>query len=140
MRRRRKINEEATTVNPYGAYLRKNYQISPVRGVVLDYHGHDYEAWLRRRELENDFVNPASYMIGNLDNTENQIINLFKEISDLKETIVGYIDFPMLSKKQKAAIKNIKNKLDEINTILTKDVLSSLDELGTADQIKPREI
>ena len=136
-RRRRRINEEATAVNPYGAYIRKNYQISPVRGVVLDYHGHDQEAWERRRELENDFVNPPSYMIGNLDRTEQQIINLFKEISDLKSTIVGYYDFPMITKNQRMAIKNIKNKLDEINMILTKDVLASLDELGTADQLKP---
>lgn len=135
-RRRRRINEEATGVNPYGAYIRKNYQISPVRGVVLDYHGHDQEAWERRRELENDFINPPSYMIGNLDRTEQQIINLFKEISELKSTIVGYYDFPMITRKQRTAIKIIKKKLDDINTILTKDVLTALDELGTADQQK----
>lgn len=140
MKIRRRINEEATTVNPYGAYIRKNYQIAPVRGVVLDYHGHDQEAWERRRELENDFINPPSYMIGELDRTEQQIINLFKEISDLKANVISYLDFPMITKKQKQAIKNIKNKLDEVNTILTKDILSNLDELGTADQIKPRDL
>ena len=137
MKKRRKINEQASTISPYGAFIRKNYQISPVRGVVLDYHGHDQQAWEYRRELENDFVNPKSYMIGNLDQAETKIVNLFKDISDLKENIVKYLNFPMLTREQKEAIKNIKNQLDQMNTILTKDVLSNLDKLGTADQIKP---
>ena len=134
MKRYRKINEQATVVSPYGNFIRKNYQISPVRGVVLDYHGHDQEAWERRRELEQDAISPKSYLIGNLDQTESKIINLFKEVSDLRGIILGYISFPMITKKQKLAIKNIRDALDQINTLLTKDVLSNLDELGTAEQ------
>ena len=58
MKRRRHITENVTTSSPYGNFLRKNYQIAPVRGVVLDYHGHDYDAWLHRRELEQEAISP----------------------------------------------------------------------------------
>lgn len=137
---RRKLAENSTSPTPYGAFIRKNYQIAPAGPVVLDYSAHDKEAFVRRRELEQQAINQKSYMIGNLDNTENQIINLFKQISELKQNIIGYYDFPLITKHQKLAIKNIQNYLDKINTILTNDVLTNLDELGTAEQIKPRDL
>lgn len=139
-RRRRKLTETATSPTPYGAFIRKNYQIAPAGPVVLDYSEHDKEAFIRRRELEQQAIIQKSQMIGNLDATEGQIINLFKQISDLKQNIIGYYDFPFITRQQKRAIKNIQKNLDQISMLLTNDVLSNLDELGTADQPIPRDM
>lgn len=138
--RKKSLTETSTSPTPYGAFIRKNYQIAPAGPVTLDYSEHDKEAFVRRRELEQQAIEQKSYMIGNLDNTENQIINLFKQVSDLKQNIIGYYDFPFISKQQKLAIRKIQKQLDQINTILTNDILTNLDELGTADQVKPQDM
>lgn len=138
--RKRRLTETSTSPTPYGAYIRKNYQIAPAGPVRLDFSASDKEAFIRRRELEQQAIQQKSQLIGNLDASENQIINLFKQVSDLKQNIVGYYDFPFITKQQKQAIRNIQKNLEQVETILTNDILRNLDELGTVDQIKPEDL
>lgn len=138
--KRRQLAETATSPTPYGAFIRKNYQIAPAPPVRLDFSASDNAAFARRRELEQQAIIQKSQMIGNLDATEGQIIALFKQVSNLKQNIIGYYDFPFITRQQKLAIKKIQKNLDQIESILTSDVLTNLDELGTADQIKPQDM
>lgn len=137
MRRRKiKINEMMAPT-PYGVNYHRNFQIAPASKVVFDQGEQAHEAWLIKREQEQEAREQKSYLIGTLDLLEQNLIQLYQQVMGIQNTIVEYMNFPFLSRRQKKAIRQIKMDMDKVNELLTNNLLGNLDKLGTADQEKP---
>lgn len=136
-RRKKLVKEENYGITDFtGGISRRPYQVTPARGVNLDYHGQDQAAFEARQEEELSHGGTLSPMIGNLDATEQDIINVFKQVSELQAAVKKTFDYMAISPEQEEAAERILKKLDMVNTILTNDVLKNLDKLGTVDQKK----
>lgn len=137
MRRRIKRNlNEMMAPTPYGVNYHRNFQIAPASKVVFDQGQRAHDEWLIKREQEQAAREQKSYMIGNLDLLEQNLIQLYQKVMEIQNTIVEYMNFPFLTQKQKRAIKQIKMDMDKVNLLLTNNLLGNLDKLGTADQEK----
>lgn len=133
---RRRMVKEMMAPTPYGVNYHRNFQIAPAAKVVFDQGERAHDEWLIKREQEQAAREQKSYMIGTLDLLEQNLIQLYQKVMEIQNTIVEYMNFPMLTVKQKKAIRRIKMDMDKVNMLLTNNLLANLDKLGTADQAK----
>ncbi len=131
---RKKINEEFSV-------LRNNspYKIRRDKGFVQDATPQMNQRYLMNKAMEVNNFYERQKMFGELDKLEPLFINLFKQITNIKEFLESQLSQPLINKKQTAIIKKLAKKLDKVNDIISTDVLDDLDKLGATKEEQPED-
>ena len=132
---RKRINEEFST-------LRNNspYKIRRDKGFVQDATPQMNQRYLLNKAMEVNNFYERQKMFGELDKLEPLFVDLFKQITYIREFLESQLSQPLINKKQSSIIKNLAKKLDKINDIISIDVLDELDKLGnTKEEENPED-
>ena len=132
---RKRINEEFST-------LRNNspYKIRRDKGFVQDATPQMNQRYLLNKAMEVNNFYERQKMFGELDKLEPLFVDLFKQITYIREFLESQLSQPLINKKQSSIIKNLAKKLDKINDIISSEALDELDKLGaTRDEENPED-
>ncbi len=132
---RKRINEEFSP-------LRNNspYKIRRDKGFVQDATPQMNQRYLLNKAMEINNFYERQKMFGELDKLEPLFVDLFKQITYIREFLESQLSQPLINKKQSSIIKNLAKKLDKINDIISTDVLDELDKLGaTKEEENPED-
>lgn len=110
---------------------RPNYVIRPLGAMDVNNRSSLDAGWVNRRMQEEEMRNQYSYMIGNLDNADKMFIQLFQQITDLRNFIDKQQNWPLITKEQSRVIKEINKKLDNCNKVIVTEIIPLIDELST---------
>lgn len=110
---------------------RPNYTIRPLGAIDVNNRSSLDIGFVNRRMQEEEMRNQYSYMIGNLDNADKMFIQLFQQITDLRNFIDKQREWPLLSKEQGQAITEIGKKLDGCNKVIVTEIIPLIDKLST---------
>ena len=128
------VNEEFST-------LRNNspYKIRRDKGFIQDATPQMNQRYLLNKAMEINNFYERQKMFGELDKLEPLFIDLFKQISYIKEFIESQLSQPLINKQQSLIIKKLSKKLDKINYIISTEILDDLDELGDTKEKTPED-
>lgn len=131
---RKPVNEEFST-------LRNNspYKIRRDKGFIQDATPQMNQRYLLNKAMEINNFYERQKMFGELDKLEPLFIDLFKQISYIKEFIESQLSQPLINKQQSLIIKKLSKKLDKINDIISTEILDDLDELGDTKEQTPED-
>jgi hypothetical protein len=132
---RKRINEEFST-------LRNNspYKIRRDKGFVQDATPQMNQRYLLNKAMEINNFYERQKMFGELDKLEPLFVDLFKQITYIREFLESQLSQPLINKKQSSIIKNLAKKLDKINDIISSEALDELDKLGaTREEENPED-
>lgn len=122
---RKKLNEEFSP-------LRNNnpYKIRRDKGFIKDASPQLNQKYLLQRQMEINNFYEGEQMMGELDKLEPLFVDLFKQITYIKEFIESQKKQPLIKKSQYNTINKIAKMLDKANKIVSVDILDELDKLG----------
>lgn len=132
---RKRINEEFST-------LRNNspYKIRRDKGFVQDATPQMNQRYLLNKAIEVNNFYERQRMFGEFDKMEPLFVDLFKQITYIREFLESQLQQPLINKKQISVIRGLAKKLDKINDIISTDVLDELDKLGaTKEEENPED-
>lgn len=132
---RKRINEEFST-------LRNNspYKIRRDKGFVQDATPQMNQRYLLNKAMEVNNFYERQRMFGEFDKMEPLFVDLFKQITYIREFLESQLQQPLINKKQISVIRGLAKKLDKINDIISSDVLDELDKLGaTKEEENPED-
>lgn len=132
---RKRINEEFST-------LRNNspYKIRRDKGFVQDATPQMNQRYLLNKAIEVNNFYERQRMFGEFDKMEPLFVDLFKQITYIREFLESQLQQPLINKKQISVIRGLAKKLDKINDIISTDVLNELDKLGaTKEEENPED-
>ena len=122
---RKKLNEEFSP-------LRNNnpYKIRRDKGFIKDASPQLNQKYLLQRQMEINNFYEGEQMMGELDKLEPLFVDLFKQITYIKEFIESQKKQPLIKKSQYNTINKVTKMLDKANKIISVDILDELDKLG----------
>jgi hypothetical protein len=132
---RKRINEEFST-------LRNNspYKIRRDKGFVQDATPQMNQRYLLNKAMEVNNFYERQRMFGEFDKMEPLFVDLFKQITYIREFLENQLQQPLINKKQISVIRGLAKKLDKINDIISSEVLDELDKLGaTKEEENPED-
>jgi hypothetical protein len=132
---RKRINEEFST-------LRNNspYKIRRDKGFVQDATPQMNQRYLLNKAMEVNNFYERQRMFGEFDKMEPLFVDLFKQITYIREFLESQLQQPLINKKQISVIRGLAKKLDKINDIISSEVLDELDKLGaTKEEENPED-
>lgn len=131
---RKRINEEFST-------LRNNspYKIRRDKGFVQDATPQMNQRYLLNKAMEVNNFYERQRMFGEFDKMEPLFVDLFKQITYIREFLESQLHQPLINKKQISVIRNLAKKLDRINDIISSEVLDELDKLGATKEEEKSE-
>lgn len=112
--------------------LRNNspYKVRRDKGFTQDATPQLNQRYLMQKAAEINNFYERQRMFGEFDKLEPLFVDLFKQITYIKEFLNSQENQPLINKKQRQSIKKIAKKLDQINKMISSDILDELDELG----------
>lgn len=131
---RKRINEEFSV-------LRNNspYKIRRDKGYVQDATPQMNQRYLLNKAMEVNNFYERQKMFGELDKLEQLFVDLFKQITYIREFLESQTHQPLINKKQISIIKKIAKKLDKVNDIISTEILDDLDTLGATKEEEPED-
>lgn len=131
---RKRIDEEFSA-------LRNNspYKVRRDKGFVQDATPQMNQRYLLNKAIEINNFYERQKMFGELDKLEPLFVDLFKQITYIREFLESQLSQPLINKKQSSIIKNLAKKLDKINDIISTEVLDELDTLGATKEEAPED-
>lgn len=131
---RKRINEEFSV-------LRNNspYKIRRDKGYVQDATPQMNQRYLLNKAMEVNNFYERQKMFGELDKLEPLFVDLFKQITYIREFLESQTHQPLINKKQISIIKKIAKKLDKVNDIISTEILDDLDKLGATKEEEPED-
>lgn len=131
---RKRINEEFSI-------LRNNspYKIRRDKGYVQDATPQMNQRYLLNKAMEVNNFYERQKMFGELDKLEPLFVDLFKQITYIREFLESQTHQPLINKKQISIIKKIAKKLDKVNDIISTEILDDLDKLGATKEEEPED-
>lgn len=133
---RKQINEEFSTLRNSSPY-----KVRRDKGFIQDATPQMNQRYLMQKAMEiNNFYN-KQIMFGELDKLEPMLVDLFRQITHVKEFLNSQLNQPLINKKQVRSIRTIGKKLDQINKLISTDILDELDKLGAEkDEKEPDDL
>ncbi|MBR4889872.1 MAG: hypothetical protein IKU15_00965 [Clostridia bacterium] len=133
---RKRIDEEFSPLRNSSPY-----KVRRDKGFVQDATPQLNQRYLMQKAMEINNFYERQQMFGELDKLEPLFVDLFKQITYIKEFLVSQEKQPLINKRQRQSIKAISKKLDQINKVISSDVLDELDKLGAEkDEKEPDNI
>lgn len=133
---RKRIDEEFSTLRNSSPY-----KVRRDKGFVQDATPQLNQRYLMQKAMEINNFYERQQMFGELDKLEPLFVDLFKQITYIKEFLVSQEKQPLINKRQRQSIRAISKKLDQINKVISSDVLNELDKLGAEkDEKEPDDI
>ena len=133
---RKRIDEEFSTLRNSSPY-----KVRRDKGFVQDATPQLNQRYLMQKAMEINNFYERQQMFGELDKLEPLFVDLFKQITYIKEFLVSQEKQPLINKRQRQSIRAIAKKLDQINKVISSDVLDELDKLGAEkDEKEPDDI
>lgn len=131
---RKRINEEFSV-------LRNNspYKIRRDKGYVQDATPQMNQRYLLNKAMEVNNFYERQKMFGELNKLEPLFVDLFKQITYIREFLESQTHQPLINKKQISIIKKIAKKLDKVNDIISTEILDDLDKLGATKEEEPED-
>lgn len=131
---RKHINEEFSV-------LRNNspYKIRRDKGYVQDATPQMNQRYLLNKAMEVNNFYERQRMFGELDKLEPLFVDLFKQITHIREFLESQTHQPLIKKNQISIIRKIAKKLDKVNDIISTEVLDDLDKLGATKEEEPED-
>ncbi|MBR2508089.1 MAG: hypothetical protein IKB70_14680 [Bacilli bacterium] len=131
---RKHINEEFSV-------LRNNspYKIRRDKGYVQDATPQMNQRYLLNKAMEVNNFYERQRMFGELDKLEPLFVDLFKQITHIREFLESQTRQPLIKKNQISIIRKIAKKLDKVNDIISTEVLDDLDKLGATKEEEPED-
>lgn len=131
---RKHINEEFSI-------LRNNspYKIRRDKGYVQDATPQMNQRYLLNKAMEVNNFYERQRMFGELDKLEPLFVDLFKQITNIREFLESQTRQPLIKKNQILIIRKIAKKLDKVNDIISTEVLDDLDKLGATKEEEPED-
>jgi hypothetical protein len=133
---RKRIDEEFSTLRNSSPY-----KVRRDKGFVQDATPQLNQRYLMQKAMEINNFYERQQMFGELDKLEPLFVDLFKQITYIKEFLVSQEKQPLINKRQRQSIRTLSKKLDQINKVISTDVLDELDKLGAEkDEKEPDDI
>jgi hypothetical protein len=133
---RKRIDEEFSTLRNSSPY-----KVRRDKGFVQDATPQLNQRYLMQKAMEINNFYQRQQMFGELDKLEPLFVDLFKQITYIKEFLVSQEKQPLINKRQRQSIKTLAKKLDQINKVISTDILEELDKLGSEkDEKEPDDI
>ena len=133
---RKRIDEEFSPLRNSSPY-----KVRRDKGFVQDATPQLNQRYLMQKAMEINNFYERQQMFGELDKLEPLFVDLFKQITYIKEFLVSQEKQPLINKRQRQSIKAIAKKLDQINKVISSDVLDELDKLGAEkDEKEPDDV
>lgn len=133
---RKRIDEEFSPLRNSSPY-----KVRRDKGFVQDATPQLNQRYLMQKAMEINNFYERQQMFGELDKLEPLFVDLFKQITYIKEFLVSQEKQPLINKRQRQSIRAISKKLDQINKVISTDVLDELDKLGAEkDEKEPDDI
>lgn len=133
---RKRIDEEFSTLRNSSPY-----KVRRDKGFVQDATPQLNQRYLMQKAMEINNFYERQQMFGELDKLEPLFVDLFKQITYIKEFLVSQEKQPLINKRQRQSIRTLAKKLDQINKVISTDVLDELDKLGAEkDEKEPDDI
>lgn len=133
---RKRIDEEFSTLRNSSPY-----KVRRDKGFVQDATPQLNQRYLMQKAMEINNFYERQQMFGELDKLEPLFVDLFKQITYIKEFLVSQEKQPLINKRQRQSIKTLAKKLDQINKLISTDILEELDKLGAEkDEKEPDDI
>ena len=133
---RKRIDEEFSTLRNSSPY-----KVRRDKGFVQDATPQLNQRYLMQKAMEINNFYERQQMFGELDKLEPLFVDLFKQITYIKEFLVSQEKQPLINKRQRQSIKTLAKKLDQINKVISTDILEELDKLGAEkDEKEPDDI
>lgn len=133
---RKRIDEEFSTLRNSSPY-----KVRRDKGFVQDATPQLNQRYLMQKAMEINNFYERQQMFGELDKLEPLFVDLFKQITYIKEFLVSQEKQPLINKRQHQSIKTLAKKLDQINKLISTDILEELDKLGAEkDEKEPDDI
>ena len=133
---RKRIDEEFSPLRNSSPY-----KVRRDKGFVQDATPQLNQRYLMQKAMEINNFYERQQMFGELDKLEPLFVDLFKQITYIKEFLVSQEKQPLINKRQRQSISAISKKLDQINKVISSDVLDELDKLGAEkDEKEPDDI
>lgn len=131
---KKRINEEFSV-------LRNNspYKIRRDKGYVKDATPQMNQRYLLNKAMEINNFYERQKMFGELDKLEPLFVDLFKQITYIRDFLESQTHQPLINKKQISIIKQLAKKLDKVNDIISTEVLDDLDKLGNTKEEEPED-
>lgn len=129
-------------VNEEFSPLRNNnpYKIRRDKGFVQDATPQMNQRYLLNKAMEINNFYERQKMFGELDKLEPLFVDLFKQITYIRGFLESQLSQPLINKTQASIIKKIAKKLDNLNDIISTEILDDLDNLGdTKENEKPED-
>ena len=133
---RKRIDEEFSTLRNSSPY-----KVRRDKGFVQDATPQLNQRYLMQKAMEINNFYERQQMFGELDKLEPLFVDLFKQITYIKEFLVSQEKQPLINKRQRQSIKTLTKKLDQINKLISTDILEELDKLGAEkDEKEPDDV
>lgn len=133
---RKRIDEEFSTLRNSSPY-----KVRRDKGFVQDATPQLNQRYLMQKAMEINNFYERQQMFGELDKLEPLFVDLFKQITYIKEFLVSQEKQPLINKRQRQSIRTLAKKLDQINKVISTDILDELDKLGAEkDEKEPDDI
>lgn len=133
---RKRIDEEFSTLRNSSPY-----KVRRDKGFVQDATPQLNQRYLMQKAMEINNFYERQQMFGELDKLEPLFVDLFKQITYIKEFLVSQEKQPLINKRQLQSIKTLAEKLDQINKLISTDILEELDKLGAEkDEKEPDDV
>lgn len=133
---RKQINEEFSTLRNSSPY-----KVRRDKGFVQDATPQMNQRYLMQKAMEINNFYERQVMFGELDKLEPMFVDLFRQITHIKEFLNSQLNQPLINKKQIRSIRSIDKKLDQINKVISTDILDELDNLGAEkDEKEPNDL
>lgn len=133
---RKQINEEFSTLRNSSPY-----KVRRDKGFVQDATPQMNQRYLMQKAMEINNFYERQVMFGELDKLEPMFVDLFRQITHIKEFLNSQLNQPLINKKQIRSIRSIDKKLDQINKVISTDILDELDNLGAEkDEKEPDDL
>lgn len=133
---RKRIDEEFSTLRNSSPY-----KVRRDKGFVQDATPQLNQRYLMQKAMEINNFYERQQMFGELDKLEPLFVDLFKQITYIKEFLISQEKQPLINKRQRQSIKTLAKKLDQINKLISTDILEELDKLGAEkDEKEPDDV
>lgn len=133
---RKRIDEEFSPLRNSSPY-----KVRRDKGFVQDATPQLNQRYLMQKAMEINNFYERQQMFGELDKLEPLFVDLFKQITYIKEFLVSQEKQPLINKRQRQSIRAIAKKLDQINKVISSDILDELDKLGAEkDEKEPDDV
>jgi hypothetical protein len=133
---RKRIDEEFSTLRNSSPY-----KVRRDKGFVQDATPQLNQRYLMQKAMEINNFYERQQMFGELDKLEPLFVDLFKQITYIKEFLASQEKQPLINKRQRQSIRTLAKKLDQINKVISTDILDELDKLGAEkDEKEPDDI